>query len=85
MMSGGFCIVTFVVTVALFYALVPGVLLTLPGGNSSRVTTTLVHAAIFALVSQVVHKLMKSVMGPRHGTHAVAPPPIPGAPPVKMQ
>jgi hypothetical protein len=41
----------------LFYALVPGVLVTLPRGGS-KVTVAATHAVIFALVYHFSHKMV---------------------------
>jgi uncharacterized membrane protein len=42
---------------ALFFVLTPGTVLTLPSGGS-RTTVALVHAAVFALVWCMTHKLV---------------------------
>ena len=77
---GCFCILSFLITVALFYALVPGVLVTIPGGNASRMTNTLVHGVVFALVMWIVRKLVKQFKGA--SPKPSAPPPSMQAPPV---
>ena len=47
-------LISSLLSVALFYAFVPGVLVTLPSKNSSKATVLLTHAALFAIVSSVV-------------------------------
>jgi hypothetical protein len=49
-------------TAALFYALVPGVLVRLPPGGS-KTTTLAVHAALFALVLHFTRHLAESYLG----------------------
>jgi hypothetical protein len=49
-------------TAALFYALVPGVLVRLPPGGS-KTTTLAVHAAIFALVLHFTRHIAESYLG----------------------
>lgn len=49
-------------TAALFYALVPGVLVRLPPGGSKTVVTA-VHAALFALVLHFTRHLAESYLG----------------------
>ena len=80
---GGFCILSFLITVALFYALVPGVLVTIPGGNASRMTNTLVHGVVFALVMWLVRKLVKQFKGHGPAPKAAMPPPAMAPPAVQ--
>jgi hypothetical protein len=47
---------------ALFYFLIPGVLVRLPPGGSTM-TVNVTHAVVFALVSSFVWKLVKGKMG----------------------
>jgi len=54
--------VKFLFLVALFYFLIPGVLLRLPPGGSTM-TVNLTHAVVFALVSTFAWKLVKGKMG----------------------
>jgi hypothetical protein len=49
-------------TAALFYALVPGVLVRLPPGGSKTVTLA-VHAALFALVLHFTRHIAESYLG----------------------
>lgn len=49
-------------TAALFYALVPGVLVRLPPGCSKMVVTA-THAAIFALVLHFTRQIAESYLG----------------------
>jgi hypothetical protein len=49
-------------TAALFYALVPGVLVRLPPGGS-KTTTLAVHAALFALVLHFTRHIAESYLG----------------------
>jgi hypothetical protein len=49
-------------TAALFYALVPGVLVRLPPGGSKTVTLA-VHAALFALVLNLTRRTAESYLG----------------------
>jgi hypothetical protein len=54
--------VKFLFLVALFYFLIPGVLLRLPPGGSTM-TVNLTHAVVFALVSTFAWKALKGKMG----------------------
>jgi len=47
---------------ALFYFLIPGVLVRLPPGGSTM-TVNLTHAVVFALVSSFAWKAMKGKLG----------------------
>lgn len=47
-------LVSLLLSALIFYALVPGVLVTLPSGKSSKNTILLTHAVIFALVTSLV-------------------------------
>lgn len=47
---------------ALFYFLIPGVLVRLPPGGSTM-TVNLTHAVVFALVSSFAWKALKGKMG----------------------
>ena len=47
-------IVSALLSALLFAAFVPGVLVTLPSRSSSRKTTLLVHAVVFAFITSVV-------------------------------
>ena len=47
---------------ALFYFLIPGVLLRLPPGGSTM-TVNLTHAVVFALVSKLLWSSMKGKLG----------------------
>lgn len=65
------------VTVALFVALTPGVLVTLPP-KSSKLVVAVVHGVLFAVLCPVVHRLLT---GREHVTnpvlHTKPPPPCP--------
>ena len=54
------------VTVALFVALTPGVLATLPP-KSSKLVVAAVHGLLFAVLSPIVHRLLT---GREHATNA---------------
>lgn len=47
-------IVSLILSALIFYAFVPGVLVTLPSGRSSKTTILLTHAVLFALVTSMV-------------------------------
>jgi hypothetical protein len=49
----------------LFFALVPGVLVSLPSPSSSLQMKAGVHAVVFALVYMFTHKLVHSALGGR--------------------
>ena len=46
------------ITIALFYLLTPGILVTLPPGGSKQ-TVALTHAVVFAVVSKFVWMFIK--------------------------
>ena len=48
----------------LFYALTPGVLVSLPPG-ASRMTVNLTHAVVFGVVFALTHKMACKAMGVR--------------------
>jgi hypothetical protein len=48
----------------LFYALTPGVLVSLPPG-ASRMTVNLTHAVVFGVVFTLTHKMVCKAMGVR--------------------
>lgn len=50
---------------ALFFALVPGVLLSLPSPSSSLQMKAGVHAVVFALVWCLTHKFVHGALGGR--------------------
>jgi hypothetical protein len=54
------------VAAALFYAFVPGVLVTLPSKSSSKNVVMLVHAVLFAVV---LHYVMKHCRYEYYGNH----------------
>jgi hypothetical protein len=58
------CWLTFY-TAALFWALLPGNLVTLPPG-ASRSTVNLVHAALFGVVWMLTHKMVCRALGCRY-------------------
>ena len=60
-MKGAFCILQFIYCVALFYVLTPGMVMMLPSTSSSKMTVTIVHGIIFALVMWLVKKMMSRV------------------------
>lgn len=47
----------------LFFALVPGVLLSLPSASSSLQTQAAVHAVVFGVVWMFTHRLVYSALG----------------------
>lgn len=49
-------LVSLVLSVALFYAFVPGVLVTLPSKSSGKAAVLVTHAVLFAVVSSMVMK-----------------------------
>ena len=46
----------------LFYALIPGVLVSLPPG-ASRMTVNLTHAAVFGVAWMLTHKMVWKMLG----------------------
>ena len=53
-------IVMFIYAFLLFFVLTPGVLVYLPP-KSSKMVTALTHAAIFAIIWQITHKMVWNV------------------------